>query len=670
MHVDERRRARALKTFRRNDEGSVAVLSAFTIMVFLMICALVLESSQLYVEKLRAQRAADIANLAAVNTKTPIVGGAPSAMAEATARQMAVVNGYPAGEVRTAVTTGSSGTPELTSRIAHESPLIFGQVLTADPFVLIGGSSSAQVSTAGGDCLRSTFGPVKIFDSARVKGTDCQVASAGAFAVCMNAVAEVRSVEVALPKAWQAMYICPGVTLTPPLASFSFDTPSVDPLAEDDRIVAIRKRLAGMTRWAYGTQIPERPLHPETSGGSDEVYTRQTVTLPSSRAYRRLSISDSDVTFPGTGSADPGCLKPTIISGNMIFSGVNRVHLGSGCYAIGGVMSNEDGADTRFDLLPGADVTLASKSYLQNKAATLHFADMKVSFEGDVVNGDEGILTFGNGPFLFGGGIVNGTGKLTFGSGPFYVNGGSIINGSGTLSFGNGKFYLWGGSMANAGTGTLSFGDGGFIFFGGTVTNVAGMMRFGDGPFEFWGGSLALGERSHTVFGAGNMNFYGGTAYFHGASTQIGGTTRRDGKVGSSSLFFYGGSFSMQTQSLTAVGTTFAFYGGSVGLRGIGAMHMTAPTADAPTFGYKNVLFFLDGGTLNLYQGDVDDVLSGIIYVPRSFIEIYGSQTVTIPSDGCLQLAGAAIDIFQKASLDMRPCASKGESGVRATLTR
>nr|AGU11615.1 hypothetical protein [uncultured organism] len=76
------------------------------------------------------------------------------------------------------------------------------------------------------------------------------------------------------------------------------------------------------------------------------------------------------------------------------------------------------------------------------------------------------------------------------------------------------------------------------------------------------------------------------------------------------------------------------------------------------------------GGAFSLYQSQVSDVLSGIIYAPGTNISIYGSQTVTIPKDGCLELIGRVVDIHQTASLKMAPCGARGMTARNVSLTR
>lgn len=682
-----------MRNFHRNDEGSVAIMSVFAILLILMICALALETSSLYVDKLRAQRTADIANLAAANTGSPIVNGAPSSTALATARQMAVANGFQSTDVVTTVTAGSTGLSELSTDIRHDSPLAFGQLLTASPTVSVDGSSSARVMAMSveGDCIRSMKGPVNIYGNAVIDGPGCHIGAATYLYVCGDASVAAKKAVVGYSPGSEKAYICKDAQIDPPLSSFTFDTTSVDPLATDPRILATKARLKTMTKWAYGTTIPMKPLQPTIPGGKDESYANTTVSLSATRLYGTLTISNSTLAFTGAGVADPNCLTPTTIGGNVILSGTNRLTFGTGCYAIGGYIRNENGASTRFDPLPGARVTFAFKQYIDNRAGKLSFGDMTLlnsgdirdvnestrtmsdmafSLLGDVRNADGGTLTFGDGSFRFGAGISNGSGTLTFGDGAYYVNGGSIINGTGSMTFGNGVFYLWGGSLANSSTGSVTFGNGGFYFYGGTVTNVRGRLTFGDGPFEFSGGSLALNPGSNTTFGFGNMNFYGGTAYFHGASTLIGRNEVGDAVRGSSSIFFYGGSFSMKSEKFVAVGTTLAFYGGSVSLYGVGTMNVTAPTGDLPAFGYKNILFYIYGGAFSLYQSNVTDILSGVIYVPGTNISIYGSQTVTIPDGGCFQVVGGVVDIYQKTSLKMRPCSGGGTVPQTVTLTR
>jgi len=250
------------------------------------------------------------------------------------------------------------------------------------------------------------------------------------------------------------------------------------------------------------------------------------------------------------------------------------------------------------------------------------------------------------------------------------VNGGSIANYGTRLSFGNGPFYLWGGTIYNVlATSTLTFGNGPFYFYGGSVSNI-GTMTLGNGPFDFQGGSLALISGSTTSFGVGDMSFYGGTVIAGGKSVTFG--AGGSATTGSGTVAMHGGSFALTADSLTAIGTSFGFKGGTLSLLGIGTIKATAPTDANPRLGYRNLLFAVWGGAFNLYQsGGQSDTMSGLVYAPATNASIYGSQTITPPPGGCFGVVSGVLDIYQNATINGAPCAGlTGNTAGRAVLVQ
>lgn len=661
MNLDRQIR-RLMNRFGSDRAGGMSIFGVFGVFMMVLVTALALEASNLYLARLKAQRIADLATLAAANTTQPIVNGAPSTTADATAKQVAAINGFT--DVATRVITNSSGKQMISAEAQTPVTLSIGRLLTSDRSVDISGSSAASAGAQTGDCIRSLLGPVNIYNYAVIDGASCNLGAASFFYACQQANIKLLQVAVKYQQSWEAPYICPTASLTPAFPKFTFSQQSKDPLAGDSRITAIANRLKGMTSWSYGTTIPAKPLSVNTPNGQNATYNTMVSALTSLVKWGNLTVTNSVLTFTSSGMADPTCQKPLTISGNVVLGGTNRMIFGSGCYAIGGYLQAKDGGSTTFELLPNSDVTLVFRQYIQNGNGKLSFADMKISIQGSILNQSGGTLTFGNGPFMIGGGVANTSGVLSFGKGPYYLNGGTTTNGTGTLSFAGGAFYLWGGSLANQSSGTIAFGDGPFIFYGGTVTNVSGTMTFGRGNFEFWGGSLALDPGSTTAFGTGDMNMYGGTIYFLGDSITVGGVG--DPQAGSSSIFFYGGSFSMKSKYFKAVGTTMAFYGGSVSLYGVGDMNITAPRGMNPAYGYKDILFYLDGGAFSLYQQNASDIFSGIVYVPKTNISIYGSQKVTLPDNGCFQVIGGIVDLYQSMQAKFAPC---GDSNSMSSVS-
>ena len=96
-----------------------------------------------------------------------------------------------------------------------------------------------------------------------------------------------------------------------------------------------------------------------------------------------------------------------------------------------------------------------------------------------------------------------------------------------------------------------------------------------------------------------------------------------------------------------------------------GKVLITAPTAELPAFGYKNVaLVVFGGGALDLRQMTAPklfpDTLSGLIYAPKSTATIQDSLAVEIPTGGCLQLFAGNVVLNSSPTLPFKPCAATG----------
>ena len=643
----------------------MTILAAAALGMTAMGTAMSLDAGNLYVAKLQNQRAADLANLAAAATPAPVAGAAASAVAVATARNVVELNGLAGATVATVAvpSTRTPGAFALSTTVSRPMPRLFPG--------LTGGTASAMGATSiadpgegsdtgiGGSCLGSLVGPTNIYDNAVVTGPACSVGARTYLYVCGSAAVTLAEAKVGVSQSDQKPFLCRTASMQPGLASFGYKATITDAIASHPDILAIRKHFAAMASpgWPFGSTSLRRTMDPPTPSGTAMSFSNTADTLDQAKRYGELRLLNATLTFTGNGgAADPTCATPTTINGSITLTGTNTLRFRSGCYVIAGSVVSQNGARTTFSSDPGADVTFVFKQSINNDSGSMTFPDATYSLNGDVNNTRGGTMAFGAGAKVFGAAIRNETGVLRFGDGPHYVNGGSIANGTGTLSFGSGPFYLWGGSMSNGSTGAMSYGDGPFYFYGGSIYNVSGDLSFGKGPVHFGGGSMSLSARSNTTFGVGNVDFYGGSAIFGGANVTFG--YGGSATTGSSTVSLYGGSMALTQQNLTAVGVTFAVYGGSISLLGSGTVNATAPTARNPSYGYSNILFVVFGGTFNLYQASgVADTMSGLIYVPVSNISIYNGQAVRYPPGGCLQIVAGVLDIYQRARLDVAPCA-------------
>ncbi|MBD8909610.1 pilus assembly protein TadG-related protein [Methylorubrum zatmanii] len=644
--------------FRRCSAGNVPILAALILALLSLTTAASLETANLYVAKQQSQRVADLANLAAAATPDAIANGAASPVAVATAANIVALNGMSGAETVTSVVAApqTESGQALATVVALTVPRLFRNAVGGTSSRVDGRSVADLRKSRSGACVASLGGPINIYANARVTGPTCSLSAKTFLYICGKAAVTAQAVSVGYSASAEAPYLCSTASYTPDASTFTYKAKPANSLATQPDIVAIRQRLDAMARWPYRTTSPYALMNPSVPKGTDRSYAvGEKASLPQDKPSGDLTIDGADLTFPGSGAADPTCAKPTTISGNIRLSGISTLTFGSGCYAIAGYVTGQAGARTTFAQAPGAQVTFVFKQYITNNGGAMTFPDATYSVWGSVSNLSTGTMSFGKGLKVFGAAITNQSGSLQFQDGSVHLNGGTITNGSGRLSFGTGDFNLWGGSISNAGTGTITYGDGPFLFYGGTIRNEKGTLIFGKGPFQFQGGSLTLLAGSTTRFGVGDLNFYGGTITMAGDSTTFG--YGGSATTGAGSVFLYGGSLSLTTRNLTAVGVSFAFLGGTVSLLGVGDINATAPTAANPAYGYRNILFVLFGGAFNLYQSDNRvDTMSGLIYAATGNSSIYGNQTVNYPPGGCLQVVADVVDIYSNARIAVAPC--------------
>lgn len=629
----------------RARDGAMGILGAFSIVILIAMSALALEASLLFVKKGDMQRVADLANLAAAGTSGAISNGSPSPQAVATAQQVAVINGYPANILTTSVTNSPTQGQLLTTTVVDPINLTLGQMFTKTGSVSVSALSSASVvsGAVSGDCLRTLGGALNIFSSAAVNGTGCTVASASYLYYCSNAASKVSAIEVAYSQMLEQFSICYNAPLTPGLSSFTFSKSSVDPLASDSRIAAMKKRLQNMSSWPYSGTFKTPLTTAAIFGGSSLSYT-STVTTVSGTKFASLTAQNSTITFTGSGVADPTCANPVTITGGVTLSGNTTIVLGSGCYVIRGVLSISNGAVINIVPAAGANVTMALQQYLYNGSGSITFGNMLFSAVGTINNGNGGNVAFGNGPFYLGGGIYNTSGTVTFGNGPFYFNTGTVNNGS---------------------TGTITFGNGPFYFYYCGLLNSNGIVTLGTGDFEFYNTSVSTFNSSKTTFGKGNMDLYTTPLYLSGAEFTLGGAG--DAASGASSMFFYWSGLQIASGKFTATGTSLGFWYGSFTLSSSSAATITAPTSATPTYGYQNVFAYLYGANFAIYQGSTTDSFSGLVYNPGNDVSLFGQQTSTIPQNGCFSIIASTISIYNGSNAALGACGS-GVANTQATM--
>lgn len=594
--------------------GSVMVMFALFLTTLLVAIAFMLNLSRLHLARQKGQLVSDLAVLAAVNTANPFSGVTPSRIAIATARAVATANGFDPDQLllSAGVSPNDAAATALKATIAQDVPLPIG-LPPLGSHAIVNVASWAQAGGAG-MCFRSQTGPINIYDDAVVASPACRAEAKTYLHLCGRSRTTLASVTTGYSASAEQDQLCETATYRPAAETFRTGETVTDTIVSSAPVTGMRTHLDAMANgWPFGTVPPVRRSAPP---GPNRDYNGTTAVIAPNSVIGSFTVTNANLRFAGSGAPDPACNSPTSVAGTATMAGTNRLILASGCYIFAAGFTALDDSDTEYAVAPGASVV-----------------------------------------FLFNGTMTMAPGsRLTFGNATICFDGGTVSNNGGSLSFGDGPFYLWGGGIANGRrTSTLSFGDGPFYFYGGSVSND-GMMTLGKGPFWFKGGSLTMNAGSTTSFGVGNLEFYGGTVTAGGESVTFG--AGGSASQGSGAVSMYGGSFKLTSRSLTAIGTSFGFSGGTVSLLGVGTIRATAPTDPTPALGYRNLLFGVWGGAFSLYQADRQaDIMSGIIYVPTTNASLYGSQTIRPPPGGCFGVVAGVLDIYQNARIYGAPCA-------------
>lgn len=620
--------ANLVRSLRKSRRGSILVMFAIGLSALAGATAVSLDLSKMYLARERNQAVTDLAVLAAIDTPGAIVGKYPSPLANATARSVATLNGYDAERMKLLVDASpiNSTLPALRATLGEDVTMPVGW-LSAGPTAEVNVTSWAETNTSGG-CFRSLGGPTNIYNNAIVTAPHCMAEAKTYLYSCGNSRTTLAAASVGYTARAERPYLCSSASITPDGSGFTYAAKVVDTMATSPAVVAMRTRLEGMGRgWPFGTRSP---VNPSVQNSNNNVrYVNANVVVRARERFGSMDVTNSNLTFTGGGAPDPNCQNVVSISGDLTLRGVNLLTFGSGCYVFGAAVTVTDGSNNQLRVAAGARVTFVFKGSLNNAKGA----------------------------------------ALSFGDSDLYFNGGTITNNGRKLNFGTGAFNLWGGSITNARGALLSAGNGPFLFYGGTIANY-GEMVLGNGPFYFQGGSLAMNNASRTIFGIGDMLFYGGSVAAGGEFVTFG--AGGSPVTGAGAVLMHGGTFALTSNTLNAVGVSFGFKGGSLGMTGIGTINATAPTAAQPVLGYRNLLFALWGGAFSLYQRDARvDTMSGMIYVPYSNASIYGSQTIVLPDGGCFGAVSYVLDIYQRARINAEPCDGfAGADIARGTLVQ
>lgn len=632
--------------------GSISTISALTVGVMIALAGLVVHGSQLYVLKVREQRTADLAVLAAGGVSGAISGGAPSAAAVAAARNIAEVNGFSAAGTVLSATNDT----DLNVSVAAAYSRIFQAPNTTRRTIQVNSSASAKLSRAAPPCVIAIGTDVQIKNGAVLEGASCSVIGASGITVydaSLNAAAAAvgvsREVEAGLVKSAQR--------LSPALGDFIFNAANPDPMAGDARVRALDAKLASMASgWPYGTQLPRSLEWPTVPSGPDvRIDAVGNGWIGQSARVGNLFIGGSTATFQGSGGPDPNCTRPTTIAGDTLITRGSTIFLNSGCYIFRGNITHDEGAagtSSGVHIVDGAEVKLVVTGQLINSTwGRIRYPRGTYSIAGGLRNVNGGTLDFGAGPKVIGGTIDNGFGYMFLGDGPFYIQSATVQQKTGTITFGTGPTYIYSSVLTNGEAGTMKFGPGGLFVFASHLGNgdraaVRPLMMFDGGPYNFVASRFNTSGPATTYFAAGDMELYQSSFVINGG------------------LFAHGDADATSSGSVSMVGSSYAQTGGTFSVRGVtfaanssvlsfagGTLDASAPSGSAPAYGTRNLLMYSQNGSVYFNLGGSQKV-SGVIYAPQGSVD-YGNGSY---SGNCHATVAAAVKVWDGATVAGVPC--------------
>jgi hypothetical protein len=424
-----------VETLCSDRQGSITLLFALSLLATLGVAALVLEGSELYIYRVKGQRVADLAVVAAASLSSPISNGAVTSEAQATVTNIGAINGYISSATPTATLVASApSTTTLTVTATTPVSLLLGGFLGNVFSATVSNASTAKVGSTVGPCIVSTLLVSILGPNTTITGPECSIEGNLGVAVGIGSEVTASLVETSpLSAVGEALLLSLGGTTTlgglpassnpSRIISGSITDPEATTTAVENLVSDISS-LGLFSQWPFSSLVTSL-LSSFPPGTATSLSNQSAGTIANTTAVSALTVTNSTVTITGTAAADPNCSHPMTI-GTMNFVGTNTVNLISGCYEIGNSITVISGSTT-FVSPSGGSVT-----------------------------------------FLIGGSIVNnGTGTLVFGDATFQIDGGLANQSSGAIQFGNGQVYMNGGSITNAASGSLFFASGPFYIAGG-----------------------------------------------------------------------------------------------------------------------------------------------------------------------------------------------------------
>lgn len=646
-----------LRRFFAAESGSIMVLAAFSLTAVMGMSGLAVELGNGYTVKVQHQRVADMAALAAAlaykNTQS-------AATLTSTAQDVAQANGLT--RASTTASLSNDGT-KVTVNVSGSVPLVLTRVLSNAVSLPVSNTAVASLvvtTTASAGCVMALSGSV----TNGITMTGGVALNASGCAVMTNSGISLESSSTPITASAVSM----GKTLTGQ-TSWITTTPAnsvyqnkgnsfaADPLASDANLTAAFAKLGSYTDPLTVTA----PAAPSTPTGTDWNLSSASSTPP---AGVTLNKDANNAFTRWVATAGTYNIKTLTVGGGMTltFQGSPTVTISAGVASTGNgidfgkctckINGNFDAAyqtatfgDGSYEFggnaaLTGSKITIGNGKFTvtgtMSTNGTFTMGDGVHSF-GTLSLG--GSITFGNGDLTIANGLYMSYGNFKTGTGNVYIgrsaSGVGLKMDSGSFTSGGGTYFSVAGPLVSGGGTTFSIGAADIRIGNDGSSNCTTLPNANCDSVTFGGSSLTFGNGAFSAKGNVKMTNSGTMTFGAAATHYIAGNLTVTGPLnfGAGEYVINGSLTNNTTGKMSGTDVTFILKG-NLSLDGAAGLSLTAPTSSAGG-GLANIVFATKTTTASLLTGGSNNIISGVLYMPKSDLTLSGGAHIT-SNNGCL----------------------------------
>jgi Flp pilus assembly protein TadG len=617
----------SLKRLLRERDGSVIVISAFALVSLLGMTGLAVEIGNGYAAKVRNQRVADMAALAAAITyKT----SQSLTVAQNTANDVVIANGL-ATSTATVSQVTVSGTSGIQVSITTAVPIRIASVLTK--------SASYNVTTVAVASLitSSTTGCITALSN-----SSTAVSASGGASISASGCAVVTN----------------GTIVS--------DNSSAKVTAKSITAQAINDAAAAYNQNAVTTNPTARNWTLKSNGASDFVKPNTAASTALCYVNKLTGYTDPDYADGNT-----NCTSPLVVPPALTNASTTDWSTGYTPRNQGGISNYETGDYNCSYVIPagtyvirdlsiggGCSVVFTTGSTLTFRnlnmsGQTLTFGDGAISITGTfTVNGNT-TVTMGNGAHSFGALSIGGGKFLQVGSGNFLVVGAINVSGGAWLKVGTSTNDTV--TIGNDGSGNaIVVGGGSMVCF----TSDCSTPTAAAGTFSANGTVNVQGGGSLVVFPKSVMHVINGDLI------------ATAGIIFGSGLYVIKGNFQNTTgsgnDSMNGVDVTFAM-GGTFNFAGGSRFDLAAPSS-SNGYGIQDILFLTKSTSATSISAGAIGKASGLIYAPYSNFSSSGGSAISSNGSACMMLVVNTITVTGSGTVNTAGCSSQSSGAATGTV--